>query len=98
MRVISIKNYSDDIRVIIQLMQYHNKVSSLPGDQRPNSYSLTGGYSRLRHRIVVPARQATYRLAGQYSSPMSESVIFPSQGLRILQQLRNPGTNSVTSP
>nr|XP_045616692.1 calcium-activated potassium channel slowpoke-like isoform X31 [Procambarus clarkii] len=25
MRVISIKNYSDDIRVIIQLMQYHNK-------------------------------------------------------------------------
>lgn len=29
MRVISIKNYSDDIRVIIQLMQYHNKVSIL---------------------------------------------------------------------
>ena len=28
MRVISIKNYSDDIRVIIQLMQYHNKVYS----------------------------------------------------------------------
>ena len=28
MRVISIKNYSDDIRVIIQLMQYHNKVIS----------------------------------------------------------------------
>ena len=27
MRVISIKNYSDDIRVIIQLMQYHNKVN-----------------------------------------------------------------------
>ena len=25
MRVISIKNYSDQIRVIIQLMQYHNK-------------------------------------------------------------------------
>lgn len=29
MRVISIKNYSDDIRVIIQLMQYHNKVTNL---------------------------------------------------------------------
>ena len=29
MRVISIKNYSDDIRVIIQLMQYHNKVNQL---------------------------------------------------------------------
>jgi hypothetical protein len=28
MRVISIKNYSDDIRVIIQLMQYHNKVAN----------------------------------------------------------------------
>ena len=27
MRVISIKNYCDNIRVIIQLMQYHNKVS-----------------------------------------------------------------------
>lgn len=26
MRVISIKNYSSDIRVIVQLMQYHNKV------------------------------------------------------------------------
>ena len=26
MRVISIKNYWDNIRVIIQLMQYHNKV------------------------------------------------------------------------
>ena len=29
MRVISIKNYSDDIRVIIQLMQYHNKVTTV---------------------------------------------------------------------
>lgn len=27
MRVISIKNYSAEIRVIVQLMQYHNKVS-----------------------------------------------------------------------
>lgn len=26
MRVISIKNFSSDIRVIVQLMQYHNKV------------------------------------------------------------------------
>ena len=32
MRVISIKNYSDDIRVIIQLMQYHNKVIPLKKD------------------------------------------------------------------
>ena len=27
MRVISIKNFSDDVRIIIQLMQYHNKVT-----------------------------------------------------------------------
>ena len=26
MRVISIKNYAHDVRVILQLMQYHNKV------------------------------------------------------------------------
>lgn len=34
MRVISIKNYSDEIRVIIQLMQYHNKVISCCFDRR----------------------------------------------------------------
>ena len=28
MRVISIKNYAHDVRVILQLMQYHNKVRS----------------------------------------------------------------------
>jgi len=27
LRVISIKNYHDNIKVIIQLLQYHNKVS-----------------------------------------------------------------------
>jgi len=26
MRVISIKNYHDDIKIIVQLLQYHNKV------------------------------------------------------------------------
>ena len=30
MRVISIKNYAHDLRVIIQLMQYHNKVIFIP--------------------------------------------------------------------
>ncbi len=29
MRVISIKNYAHDVRVILQLMQYHNKVRIL---------------------------------------------------------------------
>ena len=29
MRVISIKNYAHDLRVIIQLMQYHNKVNAV---------------------------------------------------------------------
>lgn len=27
MRVISIKNYHDEIKIIVQLLQYHNKVS-----------------------------------------------------------------------
>merc|ERR1719369_2724438 len=39
MRVISIKNYSDDIRVIIQLMQYHNKAYLL----NIPSWSLSNG-------------------------------------------------------
>ena len=30
MRVISIKNYAHDVRVILQLMQYHNKVINDP--------------------------------------------------------------------
>ena len=38
MRVISIKNYSDDIRVIIQLMQYRNKVENF---QHFNIFSLS---------------------------------------------------------
>ena len=42
MRVISIKNYSDDIRVIIQLMQYHNKV---------NWYLLWFGFWLLIHTV-----------------------------------------------
>lgn len=45
MRVISIKNYSDDIRVIIQLMQYHNKVSS------SHLFNLDGGCSRTKSRV-----------------------------------------------
>ena len=28
LRVISIKNYHDDIKVVVQLLQYHNKVIS----------------------------------------------------------------------
>lgn len=40
MRVISIKNYSDDIRVIIQLMQYHNKVC-INRVQSPNATQMT---------------------------------------------------------
>ena len=41
MRVISIKNYSSDIRVIVQLMQYHNKVfPHLTGDIRFQAYLL----------------------------------------------------------
>jgi len=34
LRVISIKNYHDDIKVVVQLLQYHNKAST---DQWPLS-------------------------------------------------------------
>jgi len=36
MRVISIKNYAHDVRVILQLMQYHNKVLFLPESSIPS--------------------------------------------------------------
>jgi len=29
LRVISIKNYHDDIKIIVQLLQYHNKVTAV---------------------------------------------------------------------
>jgi hypothetical protein len=41
--------------------------------------SLTGRQSQLRHRVVVPASQATW-LAGRYVNPMPESTLSPSQG------------------
>jgi hypothetical protein len=39
MRVISLKNYCEDTRVIIQLMMYHNKgfLLNIPGELRPVS-------------------------------------------------------------
>jgi len=33
LRVISIKNYHDDIKVVVQLLQYHNKVSNDPSQR-----------------------------------------------------------------
>jgi hypothetical protein len=45
----------------------------------PTHRSMTGGYSRLWHKVVVPARQATW-LAGRYDNPMPESTLSPSQG------------------
>jgi hypothetical protein len=46
MRVISIKNYSDDIRVIIQLMQYHNKVCACPALDISTELMLTFAFTR----------------------------------------------------
>jgi hypothetical protein len=44
--------------------------------------------SQRRHRVVVPARQATvHRLAGLYDNPMPEMTIFPSQWPWIWPQL-----------
>jgi hypothetical protein len=41
--------------------------------------SLTRGYSQLWHRVVVPARQATW-MAGRYENPLPELTLSPSQG------------------
>ncbi len=38
-----------------------------------------GGWIQLRHRVVVPARQATW-LAGRYENPMPELTLSPSHG------------------
>ncbi len=40
--------------------------------------SMTGEYSQLRHRVVVPACKATLP-AGQYDIPMPELTLSPSQ-------------------
>ena len=53
MRVISIKNYSDDIRVIIQLMQYHNKVTPLKNNLIfIMIWILTSNTYRMSHRCI----------------------------------------------
>lgn len=51
MRVISIKNYSDDIRVIIQLMQYHNKVRCILFLPRSIFFTLFNNFLRLTYLI-----------------------------------------------
>ena len=55
MRVISIKNYHADIKVIIQLLQYHNKVSS---------HCITLGMSFLKKYValIVTRQEATFLL------------------------------------
>jgi hypothetical protein len=53
--------------------------------------SLTGGKGQLRHRDVVPARQATW-LAGRYDNPMPEWTLSPSQGSLSLAQVERPRT------
>lgn len=57
MRVISIKNYSDDIRVIIQLMQYHNKVFS---------YKRSLAHSLNKFLVEVFSQMLPYFLKGTY--------------------------------
>ena len=51
MRVISIKNYSDDIRVIIQLMQYHNKVTTVERSKKKLGYK-----SSFKRNAIYKAR------------------------------------------
>lgn len=54
MRVISIKNYSDDIRVIIQLMQYHNKVRRERERERERIFPFSVFFSKLWNYIWFP--------------------------------------------
>lgn len=73
MRVISIKNYSDDIRVIIQLMQYHNKVFTIqvesfcPHDLNklilglPFEHSILGLEARRRRHLPSWIKAGFYR-------------------------------------
>jgi hypothetical protein len=51
-------------------------------DQRPNSLSLTGGYSRLWQR-VVDCHAGQHSLAGRYDIQCQSRLYSPSQGLRI---------------
>lgn len=76
MRVISIKNYSDDIRVIIQLMQYHNKVSKVtaadsvvpcqgkPGQASPGHATLELWLMRQPCPISFPGVSAQHPFVG----------------------------------
>jgi hypothetical protein len=49
--------------------------------------SFTWEYSRLWHRVVVPAA-GLHRLADRYDNPMLKLTISLSEGLRILIQRR----------
>jgi hypothetical protein len=54
--------------------------------QRPNFKSLTGGYCRFWHKVVIPARQPLYpgRTVRKHDNPMPESTVSPQSGTKNL--------------
>ena len=74
MRVISIKNYSDDIRVIIQLMQYHNKVCQ-------STFLQLDSFSRSADLYVINVHNFqfthnTFMLTIECSCDFNETLLF----------------------
>lgn len=79
MRVISIKNYSDDIRVIIQLMQYHNKVTRLSKKLLAVLFCVK---RLVKPRTICKAQiyKLTLTLARRLASAARPRILFPFAG------------------
>lgn len=95
MRVISIKNYSDDIRVIIQLMQYHNKVRHIPPPFSPADaffpFSLPQGLSLKYSILGLEARRRRYLLSrievGLHRTELFSAGIFHHDGQSLRHEI-----------
>jgi hypothetical protein len=60
---------------------YHFHLSCVDLILRPNFLSLTEGYSRLWHRVVVPARRATWA-GGPVRQPYAMVYNIPQSGTK----------------
>ncbi|KHJ42250.1 Calcium-activated BK potassium channel alpha subunit [Trichuris suis] len=74
MRVISIKNYSADIRVIVQLMQYHNKLPNMP--QWLNDYLRGAGMEMYTEKFSTSFYGMTF--------PEAADLLYTKLGLLLL--------------
>jgi hypothetical protein len=60
---------------------------------RSNSLSLTEGYSRLRHRVVVPARQPMYPAWRAGATTLCQSRLSPQSGTKNLATVHRPSSS-----